>query len=98
MLQRRWGWTEGPSEQLELTGRFRFSLSDSDGFLLTRVYGPTEHLYAGLKNEVQSTIEDPIPQSIVDRTRSVEVGFDVDDCEPCKPHLIDAEQAIKGKQ
>ena len=81
------GWTEGPGEQLEMDGRFRFSLSDADGFLLTRVYGPTEHLYAGSKNEVQSTIEDPIPQSIVDRTRSVEVGFEVDDCNPCKPHL-----------
>lgn len=81
------GWTEGPGEQLEMDGRFRFSLSDADGFLLTRVYGPTEHLYAGSKNEVQSTIEDPIPQSIVGRTRKVEVGFEVDDCNPCKPHL-----------
>jgi hypothetical protein len=81
------GWTEGPGEQLELDGRLRFSLSDADGFLLTRVYGPTEPLYAGSKNEVQSTIEDPIPQSIVDRTRKIEVEFEVDDCNPCKPHL-----------
>ena len=81
------GWTEGPPEQLELIGKFKFSLYDADGFLLSKVLGPTEYISAGSNNAVQNTVEDPIPPSIVDRTRKVEVGFEVDDCNPCKPHL-----------
>ncbi len=80
------GFSEGPPEQLQFTGQFEFTLEDQDGFVVAKVSGPTEYLLANAKNTVQSVVVQPISQSIVDRTKKIEVSFSVDDCNPCSRH------------
>jgi|SRR5271157_3268268 len=74
----------GPPEQVLYEGHFEFTLKDADGFVLTKISGPTEHLSAGSDNPVQGTTEETVPGSVIQRTKEVGVSFLVTSCNPCE--------------
>jgi hypothetical protein len=65
-------------------GHFEFTLKDADGFVLLKMDGPTEHLYAASDNPVQGTTEGAVPKSVTERTKQVDVSFLVTSCNPCQ--------------
>jgi len=79
------GWELEPPDQLEYEGSFSFTLKDADGFVLAQLTGPQHYITAGSQNQVQGTVDEIIPPSIVKRTRIVVVDFTVIDCVPCDP-------------
>lgn len=79
------GMQVGPPDQVELQGNFEFTLKDTDGFVLFQLKGPEHYLVANSQNQVQGTVDEPVPPSIVKRTKIVEVEFYTADCVPCDP-------------
>jgi hypothetical protein len=77
------GMQVGPPVQFELQGNFDFTLKDKDGFVLSQLKGPEHYLEANSQNQVQGTVDDPIPPSIVKRTKIIEIEFYAADCVPC---------------
>ena len=73
----------GPPAQLEFQGNFDFILKDADGFILSQVKGPEHYLEADSQDQVQGTVDEAIPASIVKRTKIVEIAFYAADCVPC---------------
>jgi hypothetical protein len=73
----------GPPAQFEFQGNFNFTLKDADGFILLQLKGPEHYLEANSQNQVQGTVDDSVPPSIVKRTKIVEVEFYAADCIPC---------------
>ena len=77
------GYEVGPPDQVVYKGHFEFILKDADGFVLTKLSGPTGYLFAESDNSVQDTIEQGVPTSVVERTSEVDVSFVVTSCNPC---------------
>jgi len=74
----------GAPDQVLYEGHFEFTLKDADGFVLMKLNGPVEHLSAGSENSVQGTAEEVIPNSVIQRTKQVDVTFLVTSCNPCQ--------------
>ena len=74
----------GPPDQVLYEGHFQFTLKDGDGFVLLRMDGPVEHLSAAAENSVQGTTDQTVPDSVIKRTKEVDVGFLVTSCNPCQ--------------
>lgn len=73
-----------PPDQVLYEGHFEFTLKDGDGFVLLKVDGPKEHLSAASDNPVQGTADQTVPNSVVRRTKEVDVSFLVTSCNPCQ--------------
>jgi hypothetical protein len=73
----------GPPDQVLYEGHFEFTLKDADGFVLIKMNGPVEHLSADSENQVQGTTDDVVPQTVIARTKEVNVSFLVTSCNPC---------------
>jgi hypothetical protein len=74
----------GPPDQVLYEGHFQFTLKDGDGFVLLKLDGPTEHLSAAAENSVQGTTNQAVPNSVIQRTKEVDVSFLVTSCNPCQ--------------
>jgi hypothetical protein len=74
----------GPPDQVLYDGHFQFTLRDGDGFVLLKMNGPTEHLSAAADNSVLGTTDQTVPDSVIKRTKEVDVGFLVTSCNPCQ--------------
>jgi len=75
----------GPPDQVLYEGHFQFTLKDGDGFVLLKMDGPVEHLSAAADNSVQGATDQTVPDSVILRTKEVDVGFLVTSCNPCDP-------------
>lgn len=73
----------GPPDQVLYEGHFEFTFKDADGFVLTKISGPTEHLSANSENVVQGTVEETLPSVVIDRSKEVDASFLVTSCNPC---------------
>jgi hypothetical protein len=82
-IKRPDGFEEGPPDQVLYEGHFEFTLKDADGFVLTKISGPTEHLSANSDNAVQGTTAEVVSESVIDRTKEVDVNFFATSCNPC---------------
>lgn len=78
------GMEFGPPDQVLYEGHFQFTLRDGDGFVLLKMDGPVEHLSAAAENSVQGTTDQTVPDSVIQRTKEVDVGFLVTSCNPCQ--------------
>lgn len=74
----------GPPDQVLYEGHFQFTLKDRDGFVLLKMDGPTDHISAASENSVQGTTGGTVPDSVIERTKIVEVSFLVVNCNPCQ--------------
>jgi hypothetical protein len=79
------GMEFGPPDQVLYEGHFQFTLKDGDGFVLLKMDGPIEHLSAAAENSVQGATDQTVPDSVIQRTKEVDVGFLVTSCNPCEP-------------
>jgi hypothetical protein len=66
-----------------IEGNFEFTPKDADGFVLTKISGPTETLWVNSDNTVRGTTEEVVPESVIDRTKEVDVKFTATSCYPC---------------
>src|SRR5579872_61591 len=78
------GFEFSPPDEVLYEGHFEFTLKDTDGFVLMKMDGPTEHLSAGSDNAVQGSTEQTVPTSVVNRTKRVDVSFVSVSCNPCQ--------------
>ena len=78
------GMEFGPPDQVLYAGHFEFTLKDGDGYVLLKMDGPVEHLSAAAENSVQGTTDQTVPDSVIRRTKEVDVDFLVTSCNPCQ--------------
>jgi hypothetical protein len=66
------------------SAHLEFTLKDADGFVPLTTNSPSLELWSGRENILQGIAEHPIPDTAVERTKSIFVRLVADECETCR--------------